>query len=134
MESKKKTTTSRVIFKSIATSCCRLLTFVFFLVIVSVGTELVHYFTTWSELNTDFDWNWSYSPQQDDLVPFNSSYEKYTILMDGHTHVDSLNEEETILWHLGNGYNAMIVTEHNDVNTSLKVQEIARKNMPTKCL
>ena len=44
----------------------------------------------------------------------------------------SLGPEETILWHLGNGYNAMIVTDHNEIEPALKVREVARNKYASK--
>lgn len=53
-----------------------------------------------------------------------------TVLLDGHSHTihsdGCLTPEQTIQWHIANGFNAAIITDHNTLEGALKTREIAR--------
>ncbi|KAF2074359.1 hypothetical protein CYY_004335 [Polysphondylium violaceum] len=77
--------------------------------------------------------DWSYDPRS--LYPFDKGFE-YNILLDPHCHTTysdgSLTPEQNILFHIANGYNAMIVTDHNELRGSLVAQQIAREKYNDK--
>jgi len=76
----------------------------------------------------DAKFNWTYTPAG--LYPFDPAYNNYTVLLDGHSHTDysdgSLTPEQNILWHIANGYNAMILSDHNDATGGQVTHQIAR--------
>ncbi|KAF9995028.1 hypothetical protein BGZ79_000182, partial [Entomortierella chlamydospora] len=53
----------------------------------------------------------------------------YDVLLDGHSHTtysDGRMSPETLLkWHIANGYNAVIVSDHNTIDGGLAAQKIA---------
>ncbi|KAF9920305.1 hypothetical protein FBU30_009897, partial [Linnemannia zychae] len=64
------------------------------------------------------------------LSPMNASFGgNYDVLLDGHSHSiysDGRMSSETLLkWHLANGFNAVIVSDHNTIEGGLAAQEIA---------
>ena len=40
--------------------------------------------------------------------------------------------EQSILWHLANGYNAMIITDHNEIEPAFAAQTLARQKYSDK--
>ncbi|KAF9545195.1 hypothetical protein EC957_011174 [Mortierella hygrophila] len=65
-----------------------------------------------------------------DQPPMNTSFgENYDVLLDGHSHSiysDGRMSSETLLkWHIANGYNAVIVSDHNTINGGLAALEVA---------
>lgn len=76
---------------------------------------------TYSFQNGDWD-TMQYAPA------YNTS--EWSIVLDGHSHTivtdGSLTPEQNIQWHLANGFNAAIVTDHNNLNGALKTRETAR--------
>jgi len=107
------------------------------LIIYATVIGLLCYFSiwvSWGHSRGSYTWegvtfNWNYQP--DGLLPFNSSYENYTVLLDGHSHTNysdgQLSPEQNILWHIANGYTAMILSDHNDVEGGIVAQKIARE-------
>ncbi|OZJ03830.1 hypothetical protein BZG36_03827 [Bifiguratus adelaidae] len=79
----------------------------------------------WSEAT--FDW-----PQVNPasyLQPFNTSFGPYNVVLDGHSHTTysdgRMTPEQSIQWHIANGYNAVFVTDHNTVDGGLEAERIA---------
>jgi len=78
-----------------------------------------------------FDFN--YGPKSMNYAPIDPSYDNYTVLLDGHSHLSGLRSpEESILWHLAYGFNAMVVSQHNLVSNAFEVQKIAREKYNDK--
>ncbi|KAI9250606.1 Polymerase/histidinol phosphatase-like protein [Sporodiniella umbellata] len=71
--------------------------------------------------------NWKINPS-DTLKPFNTSFQ-YNVLLDGHTHSvhsdGKMSVRQLLDWHLANGYNAIIVTDHNTVEGGLQAEKLA---------
>ncbi|KAG0334552.1 hypothetical protein BG000_008236 [Podila horticola] len=66
------------------------------------------------------------------LSPMNSSFgNDYDVLLDGHSHTTysdgRMTPETLIKWHIANGYNAVIVTDHNTIKGGLAAQMIAKE-------
>ncbi|KAG0095974.1 hypothetical protein BGZ93_005156 [Podila epicladia] len=66
------------------------------------------------------------------LSPMNSSFGNvYDVLLDGHSHTTysdgRMSPETLIKWHIANGYNAVIVTDHNTIRGGLAAQKIAKE-------
>ncbi|KAG0322307.1 hypothetical protein BGZ99_003397 [Dissophora globulifera] len=84
---------------------------------------------------TDFDWT-PINPRSY-LSPWNATFgDTYDVLLDGHSHTiysDGRMAPETLLkWHIANGYNAVIVSDHNTIEGGLAAQEIALANYSDK--
>ncbi|KAI8369562.1 Polymerase/histidinol phosphatase-like protein [Radiomyces spectabilis] len=79
-----------------------------------------------------FDWRVDPSSY---LKPFNESFQ-YNTLLDGHAHSTysdgRLNARQLLEWHIANGYNAVIVTDHNSVHGGLAVEQLALKEYADK--
>ncbi|KAG1076372.1 hypothetical protein G6F41_000068 [Rhizopus arrhizus] len=80
-----------------------------------------------SEDFSNLQFDWKINPG-DDLYPFNTSFQ-YNVLLDGHTHTvysdGKMNVRQLLDWHLANGYNAIIVTDHNTVEGGLEAEKVA---------
>lgn len=63
-------------------------------------------------------------------------YENYTVLFDGHSHTffsdGSVSPRKNIEWHIANGYNAIVVTDHNNLEGAQEAQRIAREEYADK--
>jgi len=72
--------------------------------------------------------NWTYVPT---YQPVNSSFNNYTILLDGHSHTvysdGALSPEQNIQWHIANGFNAAVISDHNTAKGGSIAQQIARE-------
>ncbi|KAF9425806.1 hypothetical protein BGZ76_003063 [Entomortierella beljakovae] len=82
------------------------------------------------------DFNWTIDPRSY-LSPMNASFgTNYDILLDGHSHSiysDGRMSPETLLkWHIANGYNAVIVSDHNTIYGGLAAQEMALEKYADK--
>ncbi|KAF9190114.1 hypothetical protein BGZ49_003735, partial [Haplosporangium sp. Z 27] len=60
----------------------------------------------------------------------NTSFgDNYDVLLDGHSHTTysdgRMSPESLLNWHIANGYNALIVSDHNTVEGGLAAQKIA---------
>ncbi|CAO3688321.1 unnamed protein product [Rhizopus stolonifer] len=80
-----------------------------------------------SEDFSNLQFDWKINPG-DTLKPFNASFE-YNVLLDGHTHTvysdGKMSVRQLLDWHLANGYNAIIVTDHNTVQGGLQAEKLA---------
>jgi predicted metal-dependent phosphoesterase TrpH len=67
--------------------------------------------------------------------PFDAGF-NYTVLLDAHVHTDvgggQMSPETTIQWHIANGYNAMVITDHNDIQRAFDTQKLAREKYDDK--
>lgn len=72
------------------------------------------------------------------LVPFDDNFARNSaspgekqIYLDGHSHArysdGHLTPEQLIQWGISNGYNAMVVTDHNSINGGLEASRIAKQ-------
>ena len=43
-----------------------------------------------------------------------------------------MSPEDNILWHIANGYNAMVISEHNNLEGALVTQKLAREKYNDK--
>ena len=74
---------------------------------------------------SDDDWNsFNYSPE------FNQS--EFNIVLDAHSHsrysYGELTPRQNILWHISMGYNALILTDHNNFEGCEEIRDIARQD------
>ena len=57
--------------------------------------------------------------------------ENYSIIFDQHSHTKYsdgiLTVEQNIKWHIAHGFNAMVLTDHNNLRNSKDLQEMATK-------
>eukprot|EP01133_Synstelium_polycarpum_P005637 gene5637-6506_t len=72
--------------------------------------------------------DWSFDPRT--LATFDRGF-VYNVMMDPHCHTTysdgALTPEQNIQWHIANGYNAMVVTDHNTMDGAFVAQKIARE-------
>ncbi|KAI7883049.1 PHP domain-like protein, partial [Lichtheimia hyalospora FSU 10163] len=77
---------------------------------------------------THLTFDWHIDPSSF-LSPFNSTFGSYNVLLDGHSHSTysdgKMNVDQLLDWHLANGYNAVIVTDHNTIKGGLAAEELA---------
>ncbi|ORY95246.1 Polymerase/histidinol phosphatase-like protein [Syncephalastrum racemosum] len=75
--------------------------------------------------NLVFDWRVDPASY---LTPFNQSFQ-YNVLLDGHAHSTysdgRMNVRQLLEWHIANGYNAVIVTDHNTIQGGLAAEKLA---------
>lgn len=62
---------------------------------------------------------------QDHFRPWDQNF-TFNILMDVHRHPSGMDPDVILEWHIASGYNAVVLTEHNTVEYSKKVQQVAR--------
>ncbi|KAF9028623.1 hypothetical protein BGZ52_009579 [Haplosporangium bisporale] len=78
---------------------------------------------------TEFDWP-PIQPRSY-LSPMNSTFGNYDVLLDGHSHSTysdgRMSPETLIKWHIANGFNAVIVTDHNTIEGGLAAQKIGQE-------
>ncbi|GAN02430.1 conserved hypothetical protein [Mucor ambiguus] len=71
--------------------------------------------------------DWKINPR-DYLTPYNTTFQ-YNILMNGHAHSTysdgKMNVRQLLDWHLANGYNAVMVTDHNTIEGGLAAEKLA---------
>ncbi|KAI8336986.1 Polymerase/histidinol phosphatase-like protein [Chlamydoabsidia padenii] len=72
-----------------------------------------------------FDWRVDPSSY---LIPYNQSFQ-YNVLLDGHSHSTysdgKMNVKQLLDWHIANGYNAVMVTDHNTIDGGLYAEQLA---------
>ncbi|KAG0245495.1 hypothetical protein BGW41_000122 [Actinomortierella wolfii] len=83
------------------------------------------------------EFNWTPIDPRSYLKPMNASFgEQYDVLLDGHSHTiysDGIMTPETLLkWHIANGYNAVIVSDHNTIEGGLEAEKIALEKYADK--
>ncbi|ORX62163.1 PHP domain-like protein [Hesseltinella vesiculosa] len=75
--------------------------------------------------NLEFDWQVNPSSY---LTPWNQSFQ-YNVLLDGHSHSNysdgKMNVKQLLDWHIANGYNAVMVTDHNTLEGGLAAEQLA---------
>ncbi|ORE05001.1 PHP domain-like protein [Rhizopus microsporus var. microsporus] len=80
-----------------------------------------------SEDFSNLQFDWKIDPSET-LRPYNRSFQ-YNVLLDGHTHTKysdgKMNVRQLLDWHLANGYNAVIVTDHNTVKGGIEAEKLA---------
>jgi predicted metal-dependent phosphoesterase TrpH len=69
------------------------------------------------------DFNWKNTPPQ-------YNYTKWNVYLDGHSHSigsdGALTPEQTILWHIAQGFNAMVISDHDSFAKCEETRELAR--------
>ncbi|RIA89735.1 polymerase/histidinol phosphatase-like protein [Glomus cerebriforme] len=79
---------------------------------------------------SDVEFNWRFDPRSY-LTPINNSFGEFNVLLDGHSHTNvgggRMQPEQLLQWAIANGYNAIIVSDHNDIVGGLEAQRIARE-------
>ncbi|ORZ18830.1 Polymerase/histidinol phosphatase-like protein [Absidia repens] len=79
---------------------------------------------------TTLDFDWHVDPSSY-LTPYNQSFQ-YNVLLDGHSHSTfsdgKMNIKQLLDWHIANGYNAVMVTDHNTVAGGLYAEHLALHN------
>ncbi|KAI8074847.1 polymerase/histidinol phosphatase-like protein [Gongronella butleri] len=75
--------------------------------------------------NLVFDWQ--VNPRSY-LTPYNQSFQ-YNILLDGHSHTNysdgKMNPRQLLDWHIANGFNAVMVTDHNTLSGGQAAEQLA---------
>ncbi|KAF9950845.1 hypothetical protein BGZ72_007562 [Mortierella alpina] len=119
---------------------CRLLLLAVILAVLIASTILYSLRSRKPEL-TDYsavhDFDWTPINPRSYLSPMNASFgDQYDVLLDGHSHTtfsDGRMSPETLLkWHIANGYNAVIVSDHNTIEGGLATQKLAQKKYADK--
>ncbi|ORZ25341.1 Polymerase/histidinol phosphatase-like protein [Absidia repens] len=76
---------------------------------------------------SNIEFNWRVDPSSY-LTPYNQSFQ-YNTLLDGHCHSTysdgKLNVKQLLDWHIANGFNAVIVTDHNTIDGGLYAERLA---------
>ncbi|KAJ2378792.1 hypothetical protein IW150_000573 [Coemansia sp. RSA 2607] len=79
--------------------------------------------------------NWSTNPRAH-LVPFDPSFGDYNVLLDGHAHTTvsdgRLTPEQLVEYSIAQGFNAVIVTDHNTVRGGLQAERYAMSKYSDK--
>ncbi|KAG9320296.1 hypothetical protein KVV02_008062 [Mortierella alpina] len=119
---------------------CRLLLLAVILAVLIASTLLYSFRSRRPELSNysavqDFEWT-PINPRSY-LSPMNASFgDQYDVLLDGHSHTtysDGRMTPETLLkWHIANGYNAVIVSDHNTIEGGLATQKLAQEKYADK--
>ncbi|KAL7749663.1 hypothetical protein RI367_004891 [Sorochytrium milnesiophthora] len=83
---------------------------------------------------TGKDINWSVDVRQLNLTPFNASFGSYNVILDAHSHTtvsDGRMTPETLLdYAIAQGYNALVVSDHNTIEGGLEAERIAKSKFP----
>ncbi|KAJ2793060.1 hypothetical protein H4S07_007165, partial [Coemansia furcata] len=78
-----------------------------------------------------FDWK---TNPRDHLVPVDPEYRDFNVLLDGHSHTTvsdgRLMPEQLVEYSLAQGFNAIIVTDHNTVAGGLRAEAYAKSKYP----
>ncbi|KAJ2063799.1 hypothetical protein GGI17_001431 [Coemansia sp. S146] len=81
---------------------------------------------------TKMEFDWQLDPRSY-LAPFNASFTDFNILLDAHLHTvysdGALSPQQAIEFSLANGFNAIIVTDHQTVEGSLAAKQYAEDNL-----
>ncbi|OMJ12406.1 hypothetical protein AYI69_g9416 [Smittium culicis] len=85
-------------------------------------------FNSYDYTKATFDWK--YDPRAAGLKPFDSNLTEYNILLDAHSHTTSsdgrLSPKQLIDISVSNGYNAIIVSDHNTINGGILAHKYAK--------
>ncbi|KAJ2804875.1 hypothetical protein H4R20_002326 [Coemansia guatemalensis] len=80
-----------------------------------------------------FDWH---TDPRDHLVPNDAAYANYNVLIDGHAHTTlsdgRLTPEQLVEYSIAQGFNAVIVTDHNTVAGGLRAEKYAKEHYPER--
>ncbi|KAJ2891339.1 hypothetical protein IWW38_003663 [Coemansia aciculifera] len=80
---------------------------------------------------TKMEFDWQLDPRSY-LTPFNTSFTDYNVLLDAHLHTTYsdgvLSPQQAIEFSLANGFNAIIVSDHQTVAGSLAAKEYAEQH------
>ncbi|KAJ2746743.1 hypothetical protein GGI20_001073 [Coemansia sp. BCRC 34301] len=78
-----------------------------------------------------FDWR---TNPRDHLVPADPEYSEFNVLLDGHAHTTisdgRLTPEQLVEYSIAQGFNAIIVTDHNTVAGGLRAEVYAKSKYP----
>ncbi|KAJ1878813.1 hypothetical protein LPJ71_010893, partial [Coemansia sp. S17] len=78
-----------------------------------------------------FDWK---TNPHDHLVPVDPDYSDFNVLLDGHAHTTlsdgRLTPEQLVEYSIAQGFNAIIVTDHNTVAGGLRAETYAKSKYP----
>ncbi|KAJ2337687.1 hypothetical protein GGI00_000050 [Coemansia sp. RSA 2681] len=78
-----------------------------------------------------FDWK---TNPRDHLVPVDPEYSEFNVLLDGHAHTTvsdgRLTPEQLVEYSIAQGFNAVIVTDHNTVAGGLRAEAYATSKYP----
>ncbi|KAG2209508.1 hypothetical protein INT47_008352 [Mucor saturninus] len=107
----------------------RLLSLVIILaILIAIGIGLLY--TDNLPKEEDFShlsFDWKINPSSY-LTPWNASFQ-YNVLLNGHAHSTysdgKMNVRQLLDWHLANGYNAVMVTDHNTIRGGLAAEKLA---------
>ncbi|GAM23618.1 hypothetical protein SAMD00019534_067930 [Acytostelium subglobosum LB1] len=117
---------SRCVCCAILPSGIRLLITTGIIALVAVTSVIVYNSPPFQYTAVNVVLNWSFDPRP--MATYDSNF-TYNVLLDPHCHTTysdgSLSPEQNIQWHIDNGYNAMIVTDHNNIQGSIVAQQIA---------
>jgi hypothetical protein len=104
----------------------RLIAFTVFAVLIIGGSVLVFEFGPPEYKYMNGRWTSEYVPT------YNTT--RWNVLLDQHSHTTysdgKLTPAQNIQWHIANGYNACIITDHHTITGALEAREYARANYP----
>ncbi|KAK9767514.1 hypothetical protein K7432_002656 [Basidiobolus ranarum] len=110
---------------------CRALTLTFTLVFLITFVTLIKYHATPSSQDySKLTFDWKVDPTKY-LRTYDVNFGSYNVVLDGHTHTvysdGRLTPEQIIQLSIANGYNAIVVSDHNTIEGGLEAQRIARE-------
>ncbi|KAJ2006401.1 hypothetical protein GGI04_000942 [Coemansia thaxteri] len=124
-----------------ATSCARLLgrrvgamaAFTAVLAVLVVPLHKLVEFSTYDFGAMKFDWA---TTPRDHLLPVDPAYSDFNVLLDGHAHTTvsdgRLSPEQLVEYSIAQGYNAIVVTDHNTVAGGLRAEKYAASKYPSR--
>ncbi|KAI9500939.1 Polymerase/histidinol phosphatase-like protein [Coemansia spiralis] len=111
------------------------LTIVIILLLVAVGIPVSDNGVPQPGDYSKMQFNWQTDPRSY-LSPMNSSFTDYNILLDAHLHTTYsdgvLSPKQVVEYAMANGFNAIIVTDHQTVSGSIAAREYAEENYSDK--
>ncbi|ORX67594.1 PHP domain-like protein [Linderina pennispora] len=107
------------------------LSIIVILLLVAVGIPMSDNGVPPTRTYSNMEFNWKIDPKSY-LSPMNSNFTNYNILLDAHIHTvysdGVLTPKQVIEFALANGYNAIIVTDHQTVAGSLATKKYAEEH------
>ncbi|KAJ1912564.1 hypothetical protein H4219_005549 [Mycoemilia scoparia] len=102
---------------------------VLFLIMIPVSTQMTKDSTDYSKAQ----FNWTTDPRSY-LTPMDPDFGNYNILLDAHSHTTysdgKMTPEQLVEYSRANGYNALIVTDHQTVSGGLAAEKYALEKYP----
>ncbi|KAI8337256.1 Polymerase/histidinol phosphatase-like protein [Chlamydoabsidia padenii] len=120
---------SKTYLMGLLTRLATLFTILVVLIAIGLGLRYVDHMPKPEDFS-HLQFNWKVDPSSY-LTPYNQSF-KYNVLLDGHSHSTysdgKMNVKQLLDWHIANGYNALMVTDHNTLAGGLYAERLALSN------